>query len=61
MIRQAQEDRGHVYADELVSLFPLQDWVGLLVIPQHLVQHQQKEQQQRQARALRQLRTGYNE
>ena len=59
MIRQAREDRGHVYADEFVESFPLRDWVGLSVTPQHLVQHQQKEQQRRQQALLRQIRTGY--
>ena len=59
MIRQAREDRGYVYSDEFVTSFPLRDWVGLSVLPQHLVQHQEKEQQRRQQALLRQIRTGY--
>ena len=59
MIRQAREDRGYVYTDEFVNSFPLRDWVGLSVLPQHLVQHQEKEQQRRQQALLRQIRTGY--
>ena len=61
LIRQARKEQGYEYADEFVTSFALRDWIGLAVLPQHLRNHQQRQDRRHQEMTLRRLRTGYRD
>ena len=57
LIRQAREDQGQVYDDEISTNHALRQWVGLSDQNTHTQDHPQRQRKQRQQ--LRFIRTGY--
>ena len=59
LIRQAREDSGMIYNDEITSDVALREWVGLNRKPQESIHRQQG--RRKQHKKLRFIRTGYLE
>ena len=61
LIRQAREEKGHIYTDEFATSLPLRAWVGLTKHNPNTQNHQQQQGRQRNRIPMQFTITGYHE